>query len=192
MKDVVNFLFEIGMLSRTPRSGFHFLGTGKQSVSEHLLRATYIGYSLANLEGTVDVDKVVKMCLFHDIAEARVSDLNYVHQKYVERKEDSAIKDLTSSLPFGDDMKKIIDEYEERKTQEAIIAKDADNIEFLLSLKEQLDTGNIKANEWIDAVVKRIKTDVGKKLAEQIIKTSSDEWWFDDKKGDWWVNRSKK
>ena len=29
------------------------------------------------------------MCLLHDLAEARVSDLNYVHQKYTERKEEN-------------------------------------------------------------------------------------------------------
>ncbi len=80
MKDIVNFLFEIGILSKTPRSGFHFLGSGQQSVSEHLLRTAYIGYSLASLSENVDVSKVLKMCLFHDLTEARISDLNYIHQ----------------------------------------------------------------------------------------------------------------
>ena len=29
-KNIANFLFEAGMLAKTPRSGFHFLGSGKQ------------------------------------------------------------------------------------------------------------------------------------------------------------------
>jgi putative hydrolases of HD superfamily len=193
MKDVAKFLFEIGMLSRTPRSGFYFLGTGKQSVAEHLLRTAYIGYALASMHKPMaNVSKVVKMCLFHDVAEARVSDLNYVHQKYVERKEHEAIADLTASVPFGKDMKGLIDEYEERTSVEAILAKDADNIELVLSLKEQMDNGNVKAKSWMDAVVKRMKTDTGKELVKAILSTHSDDWWFHDKGGDWWITRGKK
>src|SRR3990167_6394219 len=78
---VVNFLFEIGILSKTPRSGFHFLGSGEQSVSEHTNRVVFIGFAMASIEKNVDMLKVLKMCLLHDLAEGRVSDLNYVHQK---------------------------------------------------------------------------------------------------------------
>ena len=188
---MVNFLFEIGILAKTPRSGFHFLGTGDQSVSEHLLRTVFVGYSLASLSKGIDVDKVLKMCLFHDLAEARVSDLNYIHQKYVEKKEEIAIKDLTETLPFGDDIKKILEEYEKRESKEAILAKDADNIEWILSLKEQFDTGNSKAKDWIDIAINRLKTEVGKKMGEEVVNTSSDDWWFSNKKDDWWVNRNR-
>ena len=75
-----------------------------QSVSEHINRVTYIGYVLGMLEKDVSVEKILKMCMFHDVAEGRVSDLNYVHQKYVKRQEDLAVEDLTEKLPFGKDM----------------------------------------------------------------------------------------
>mgnify|MGYP001612077465 CR=1 FL=1 len=88
LKSIANFLFEVGILSKTPRSGFHFLGSGKQSVAEHILRVVYVGYSLAMMEKEVDVGKVLKMCLFHDLGEARTSDLNYVHQKYAKADEE--------------------------------------------------------------------------------------------------------
>ena len=35
------------------------------------------------MEEKIDSAKILEMCLFHDLAETRVSDLNYVHQKYV-------------------------------------------------------------------------------------------------------------
>ena len=70
---IVDFLYEVGMLSKTPRSGFFFLGSGEQSVAEHINRVCYIGYCLAKMNGTVDVGKVVQMCLFHDISESRIS-----------------------------------------------------------------------------------------------------------------------
>src|SRR3989344_3944411 len=179
---VVDFLYEVGILAKTPRSGFFFLGSGEQSVAEHTNRTAYIGYCLARLAGDVDVGKVVQMCLFHDISESRISDLNYVHQKYTERHEEKAHDDLANSLPFGKELKKLIDEYEERKTKESLLTKDPDSIAFLLSLKEQWDIGNTKAKTWIPSLLKRIKTSEGKMIARAILKVDSDHWWFGKKK----------
>ena len=189
---VADFLFEVGILARTPRSGFFFLGSGEQGVAEHINRVCYVGYCLAEMAGDVDTGKVVQLCLFHDISESRISDLNYVHQKYTERFEDKAHEDLTAALPFGKGIKVLIDEYEERESKESILAKDADNVELLLSLKEQLDIGNERVKTWLPAVMGRIKTNEGNMLAEKIIETDSDNWWFNDKDNSWWVNRNKK
>jgi len=191
IKKVADFLFEVGMLAKTPRSGFFFLGSGEQSVAEHINRASYIGFVLASMDKSVDMSKVLKMCLLHDLAEARVSDLNYVHQKYAETKEEKAVEDLVASVPFGEDIKNIISEYERRESKEAKFAKDADNLEFLLSLKEQVDIGNKRAESWIPPLLKRFLTEEAKQLANAIIKTDSDRWWFGDKDDSWWVNRNK-
>ncbi len=193
-KQIANFLFEVGILAKTPRSGFHFLGTGEQSVAEHLNRVSYIGFMLAMIDGDVDVSKVLQMCILHDIGEARISDLNYVHQKYVERKEKEAHEDLAASVPFGDKILAMINEYEERKTKEAILVKDADNLEWILALKEEVDKGNERALLWIKSAVKRLKTKNAQILVKEILKTDSNDWWFDKKaqKSKWWVNRNKK
>lgn len=192
-KQVTNFLFEVGILARTPRSGFHFLGTGNQTVAEHINRVSYIGYMLALMDGKVDISKVLQMCLLHDISETRISDLNYVHQKYVERKESEAHRDIADSVPFGAKMFDLITEYEDRKSPESILVKDADNLEWILALKEEVDTGNSRALAWIKPAIKRLKTDNAKKIADVIMKTDSNDWWFDEKsqKSKWWVNRGK-
>ncbi|MBI5742242.1 MAG: HD domain-containing protein [Candidatus Niyogibacteria bacterium] len=190
MNAAADFLFETGMLAKTPRSGFSFLGSGKQSVAEHINRTVYIGFALAQIAGDTDVGKVVMMCQFHDITEARISDLNYVHQKYNERKEERALHDLTVALPFGGAIHALLKEYEERKSREALLAKDADNLEFLLSLKEQVDVGNIRAATWIPPLVERLKTPEALLLAKVIQNTPSDRWWFANKNDDWWVNRN--
>ncbi len=190
-KNIVNFLFETGILSKTPRSGFYFLGSGEQSVAEHINRVCFIGYALSMLDKNVDQAKILKMCLLHDLPEARTSDLNYVHQKYVKAKEDEAVRDLTSTLPFGQDINDILQEYHEGRTLEAQYAKDADRLELILSLKEQYDTGNIRANTWFNPAFQRLKTDPAKRLAKQIFETPSDEWWFHNKEDEWWVTRNK-
>lgn len=177
IKNITNFFFEVGILSKTPRSGFHFLGTGEQSVAEHVNRACYIGYSLAMMDGSADVSKVLKMCLLHDISETRISDLNHIHQKYVERKEHNAVKDITDSVPFGKDMFEVLEEYEKRKSKESQIAKDADILEWIISLKEELDTGNTRARVWATSAIKRLKTNYAKMLVKEIMKTNSNAWW---------------
>ncbi len=179
------------MLSKTPRSGFTFLGSGKQSVAEHLNRVTYIGYVLSKLIPGTDTSKVMRMCLFHDLAEAKTSDLNYVHQKYAKTDESKVLVELSEELPFGNEIKNLVEEHNAGESIEAKISRDADQLELLLSLKEQLDIGNTRAKTWITPAIKRLKTPEAQNLAEIIIKTDSDHWWFGDKDHKWWVNREK-
>ncbi len=176
-KNIANFLFEVGMLARIPRSGFHFLGTGRQSVAEHVSRTVFIGYTLAQMDGTVDTLKVLKMCLLHDLSETRISDLNHIHQKYVERKEHSAIKDISDSVPFGQDIFDTLTEYEKRESKEAIMVKDSDLLEWILSLKEEIDIGNTRAFDTIDIALSRLRSPQAKMIAGTIMTTESSDWW---------------
>ena len=105
MDRIVEFLFEVGMLKRTPRSGWQFLDGGSESVAEHVYRTTMVAYVLARLEGTVDTERVLRLALIHDLPEARTGDLNYVNQKYVTADETRAADDMTRGLPFGDELR---------------------------------------------------------------------------------------
>jgi len=191
MDSIANFLFEVGMLNRTPRSGYQFLGSGKESVAEHILRTIFVGYSLCKMDKSLDELRVLKMCLFHDLPEARTGDMNYVNKKYVEVDEEKAVRELTEGLFFGSDIKAIIDEFNRKETKEALIALDADQIALILQLKEYGDLGNKYADEWIEYARLRLSTKQAKKLAAKIVKTDSSNWWFREK-SDWWVNGNKK
>ncbi len=161
LKAIADFLFEVGMLKRTPRSGFQFLGTGHETVAEHSLRAAVIGYVLGRLSGNLATERVVLMCLFHDLVEARTGDLNYVNKKYVKADEGAAVRDMTAELPFGEEIRLLAEEFNSRATPEAQFAHDADQIEMILQLKELGDLGNRYARDWIDSARKRLRTDVG-------------------------------
>jgi len=186
MKRIANFLFEAGMLKRTPRTGFQFLGSGAESVAEHIFRTVYIGYVLGNLAEGADTDRIIKMCLFHDLPEARTGDLNYVNKKYVKTDEKKAVDDLTETLPFGNEMKELLTEFSEGQTLEAKLAHDADQLELILALKEYKDLGNKYADEWLEFAIKRLRTDIARELSATILKTDSSLWWFSDK-SDWWI-----
>jgi len=190
MDSIADFLFEVGMLSKTPRSGYQFLGSGKESVAEHILRTVFVGYALCKMNPALDEFRVLKMCALHDLPEARTGDMNYVNKKYVDVDEEKAVHELTEHLFFGDDIKSILDEFNEKKSQEAITVRDADQIALILQLKEYGDLGNKYSEEWICYARQRLSTEAGKKLAEKIIQTDSANWWFKDK-SDWWVNGSK-
>ncbi|MGD0021385.1 MAG: HD domain-containing protein [Smithellaceae bacterium] len=178
MDSIANFLFEVGMLNKTPRSGFQFLGSGRESVAEHILRTIFVGYSLCKMDKSLDELRVLKMCLFHDLPEARTGDMNYVNKKYVEVDEEKAVRELTEGLFFGSDIKEIIDEFNRKETKEALIALDADQIALILQLREYGDLGNKYADEWIEYARRRLTTKEAKKLAGKIIKTDSSNWWF--------------
>lgn len=188
LKAIADFLFEVGMLKRTPRSGFQFLGTGAETVAEHSLRTAIIGYVLARMSDNLSVERVVLMCLFHDLVEARTGDLNYVNKKYVRADEEAAVRDMTMSLPFGDEIRTLTEEFNGRETAEAEAAHDADQIEMILQLKELGDLGNRYSGDWISAAVKRLRTEDGKRLARSILNTDFSAWWFKEKEDQWWVN----
>lgn len=195
-KRYAEFLFEAGVLGKTPRLGLsRHLGGWDQSVSEHLLRTAYVGYVLASLEEKkeekVDVRRVLEICLFHDLAEARTIDLDYISQKYVKIDEFKAISDAVKDLVFADRILSAFKEEEERSTTEGVIARDADQLELLVSLKEIIDDGNKVAAEWIPPLLKRLRTKSAKRLAKAIIKTNSHDWWYQNKKDKYWTTGGK-
>ncbi len=162
---------------------------------EHLCRTTYIGFVLGNMEQAageqVDIGKIIESCLFHDLGEARTTDLDYISQKYSHSDELKAIQDAVKDLPFGPRIINAFLEIENLSTKEGIISKDADQLELLCSLKEIMDNGNNLASDWIPPVLKRMRTESAKSLAEEILKTSSDNWWFHDKNDEYWSKGGK-
>jgi putative hydrolase of HD superfamily len=187
MENIVNFIFEVGMLKKTPRTGFQFLGSGCESVAEHVLRTIFIGYALCRLVPEADESRVIKMCLFHDLPEARTGDMNYMNKKYVTVDEAKAIRELTEPLFFGNDVKAALDEFNGKKTLESRLAHDADQLALIFQLKEYGDLGNKYSKEWIHFAVKRHSTETARRMADTIIETDSSQWWFKDK-SDWWIN----
>jgi putative hydrolase of HD superfamily len=187
MEALVNFLFEVGMLKRTPRTGFQFLGTGKESVAEHSFRTAVIGYLLSRQEEGADPFRTTLLCLFHDLHEARTGDHNYVNKRYVQVAEERAVGDLARDLPVGPELVGLLNEFNAAESPEALISRDADQLDLILSLKEQQDLGNRYAKDWLDYALQRLRTEGAKRMARQILDTDSTDWWF-EKNADLWVN----
>lgn len=178
MKNIANLLFEINHLKRVPRSGFAFLGSGKESVAEHSFSTAMIAYLLTEIEPDADPLRLITMCLVHDLPESRIGDLNYLQKHYVTADESAAIKDFSDDLPLGKTISDLLAEFNRGESLEARLAGDADQLALIVELKALSDIGFKPPQKWLPYVMDRLKTSAGKTLAQEIVRTDWDEWWL--------------
>ena len=182
---LADFLFEVGTMRRIQRMHRQTLliEDSSDTIASHSYRVALIGWHLAKLSGS-DPYKTVMMCLIHDLSEIRSNDHNWVHKRYVKIYEEEIAKDQLGTLPF-DDLFSIAGEYEERLSQESLLAKDADIIDQILLLREYEWQGSKEAEIWLDGKrdgskpLDRLKTEVAKGLGASIYERSPSEWWKD-------------
>lgn len=129
-----------------------------------------------------DEDKVVKMCILHDLAETRIGDINRVNDRYIEDKgEKKAAEDILSGL-FDNSLLDVVNEYNDRETKEAIVSKDADLLELFTRAKEYKELGYNSVADWMKNAKAGLKTKSAKKLANKIGSMSPTSWWHGLKK----------
>jgi len=184
---IVEFLFEMGTMRKLPRMHRQTLLTDdiSDTIAAHSYRVAIIGWFLAKME-KADPYKVVMMCLSHDMAEVRSGDHNYVHKRYVKIFEDEIKKEQLGELPF-DDLKTLTDEYDERKSLEAVVTKDADLIDQILLLREYVWQGNQQAQTWLDRKSakdsekndydQRLQTKSAKMIGSIAMSSDPSNWW---------------
>ena len=176
-----NYFFELGALKKFRHSGTMLAGVKEpDTIAEHVYRTSLIGYVLAKME-KADTAKTALICLLHDNAETRITDLHRVARRYIDprKAEKKAYEDQVFGLP--EEIKKMFTraflDYENAKSKEAVIARDADMLETAFQAKEYLDCGYKACQDWIDNVEKCLKTKSAKKILEQMRKTAFTDWW---------------
>jgi len=180
MKNISNLLFKANILKKIPRSGYHFLGSGKESVAEHSFSVSFIAFVMSQMEPDIDALKLIAMCLVHDLPEAKTGDLNYVQKKYVTANENKAVEHITKSLPFGTTLAELISEFNERRSMESKLAHDADQLALILDLKTLSDIGYAPPKKWLPFALKRLETKTGQAIAQNIMETEWDAWWLEN------------
>ena len=178
MSRISDLLFQARMLKAIPRSGFGFLGAGRESVADHSFSTAFIAFVMSRMQPQVDALRLISMSLVHDLTEARIGDLNSVQKEYVTADEAKALDDTVSEIPFGEFLAELIDEYQANQTAEARLAHDADQLALILDLKALSDLGYQSPSKWLPPVVRRLQTEIGQQLAEEVLKTEFDEWWL--------------
>ncbi len=177
MKRIAELILEAGFLKHLPRSGYQFLGTGRESVAEHVYTTTFIAFVLSRLAPQANAQRLITMCLVHDLPEARLGDLNYVQKQYVTGNEPKALADALEEIPFGPDITELINEFNAGTTLEARLAHDADQLALIVDLKSLHDIGFQPPQTWLPHVEKRLKTELAKQLANAVLSETRDGWW---------------
>ncbi len=186
-KDLCNYIFELGALKKFKHSGFKLTGVRQpDSIAEHAFRTAIIAYFIAKEEKHGDPEKVAFHALLHDNAEARITDLHKVAQRYINPKkaELTAFKEQNSRLPKDtqENFLKYFLEYEKLSSKEGRIIKDADLLETAFQAKEYLDTGYSATKNWIDNAESMLNTKTAKNLMKEMRKVKFTDWYKNLKK----------
>ena len=108
-----------------------------ESVAEHSWRLSIMALLMKDEFPTVDMQKVLTMCLIHDWGEAITGDIPvFLKTKDDETTEDNAVDTLLNIFPQKSEYSKLFDEMKERKTSEAKLWKALDMLEALIQHNE--------------------------------------------------------
>ena len=115
-----------------------------ESVAEHSWRISLMAFLLKDEFPQVDMDKVVKMCLIHDLGECFTGDIPTFIKTDTDRTvEDSLLSQWVNTLPpeLSEDLRALYEEMEAQVTPEAKIFKALDKLEALIQHNESpIDT----------------------------------------------------
>ena len=160
-------------------------GGRHESVAEHSWRITLMAYWISDEFPEANLEKLLKMCLIHDLGEAFTGDIPSFEKTEVnEEREAELLFKWMKSLPepFATEMMELYREMEERKTLEARIYKALDNMEALISHNEsdiqtwlpleydfQMTYGNDKVafSEYLTELRDMIREDSREKIARE-------------------------
>ncbi len=180
MKRELEFLYEIGALRLIPRQWSRFHLHNVANLSEHHFRVVWLALIIAAHEGKADTEKIIKMALVHDIAESRTGDADYIGRQYVDRHEDEALEHMLEGTLIKDEFMNLFEEYEKRKSIEAKIVKDADNLDVDLDLREQGASGHNLGQDWKGQRAwvgnTKLYTKAAKQLHKDIWKSNPHDW----------------
>ncbi len=137
-RKLIEFLSLIEKLKCNTRHSWTSSGR-RESVAEHSWRLATMAMLCKDEFPTLDIDKVIKICLIHDLGEAVTGDVPaFYKNEENEKEEQKAIEYLLSKLPENTacEFRTLFEEMNELKTDEAKLFKALDNLEAVISHNE--------------------------------------------------------
>lgn len=110
-----------------------------ESVAEHSFRLALMAYMVSDEVPEIDTDKVIRMCLIHDLGEAITGDIpSFEKTDSDEVAEDSAVSGFVNRLPeyWKKQLGEMYSEMNELKTPEAKLYKALDKLEAVIQHNE--------------------------------------------------------
>ena len=110
-----------------------------ESVAEHSWRIALMAFFLRDEFPEADMDKVIRMCLIHDLGECFTGDIPVFRKTAAdEAREDALLDEWVASLPapYAGDMRALYAEMNALQTTEAKIYKALDKLEAVIQHNE--------------------------------------------------------
>ena len=183
-KELLSVLHIAERLKDVPRHCYTS-GGRRESVAEHSWRIALMAYFVSDEFPEADMDKVIKMCLIHDLGEAFTGDIPVFKKTEAdEKREEKLLFDWVASLPkpYSDEMSALYAEMAERKTLEARIYKAMDSLEAIIqhnesdistwepheyALNREYAWDRVEFSEYLTALRKAVYEETEKKIEEK-------------------------
>ena len=111
----------------------------RESVAEHSWRLALMAFFMKDEFPALDMDKVIKMCLIHDLGECFTGDIpTFLKSASNEKKEDTALFSWVASLPapYNMELAALYTEMGALQTDEAKLYKALDKLEAVIQHNE--------------------------------------------------------
>ena len=125
-------------------------GGRRESVAEHSWRVALMAYLIADDFPQADMNKVIRMCLIHDLGEAFTGDIpSFLKTAADESREEDVLFRWVDTLPepYRTEMADLYREMAARETLEAKIYKAMDSLEAVIQHNES-DIASWSENEY--------------------------------------------
>ena len=183
-REYLEILHVAERLKDTPR---HCTTTKRrtESVAEHSWRISLMAFLLKHEFEDVDINKVVDMCLIHDLGECFTGDIpTFVKTDSDREVEDSLLNQWVKSLPeeLSGEIAALYKEMNEQETKEAKLYKALDKLEALIQHNESpIDTWSeneyelnktyafdtVAFSEWLSELRKAVLEDTLEKIQRE-------------------------
>jgi 5'-deoxynucleotidase YfbR-like HD superfamily hydrolase len=143
LEGILTFLRAAERLKTVTRSGWTSAGE-PESVAEHTWRLCLMAMLLYGRTPGIDLSRLLRMCLIHDLGEVIRGDVPAPKQQPGTSKADQEradLRELTSPLPaqLRQEILELWDEYEAAASPEAKLAKGLDKLETILQHTQGLN-----------------------------------------------------
>lgn len=136
-------------LKDTPRHCYTSRGR-RESVAEHSWRITLMAYFVKDEFPEADMDKVIRMCIVHDLGECFTGDIpSFRKTRADEDTEERLLYEWVADLPepYRTELRALYEEMAARETLEAKIYKAMDSLEAVIQHNES-DLRTWEENEY--------------------------------------------
>jgi len=161
MVGLISFLAELMRLKSVPRIGWLLRGVRDvESVASHSFGVAVIAMLLADRARArgvkVNVERLLRMALLHDLTEARTGDLPSTIKRYFDKAsikaaDESIAKEIFTELgDLSESYLELWSDYEHRASIESRLVKAADKLDLLMQSREYEKGGARSLQEFWD------------------------------------------